>query len=349
MSQGSIEYHIRQLQTTLGKMEVALDSIFDAIIWTDSQGKIQWCNRGFAQLIGRPAVLALGSDLFELMPLELEGRRIGRDEHPIHRIVDESKPMASVYHYRQPDRLLALEISISSVDFTGSDSSRVVVFHDVTEQQQAMNQLQESQEELRINLIGTIGVIGKAVEARDPYTSGHQQRVSGLARAIAQEMGLDHEQVEWIRMGAAIHDIGKIHLPAEILSKPGRINEMEYELIKTHAQVGYEILKDVKFPWPIADIAHQHHERLDGSGYPQGLKGKEICLEARIVAVADVLEAMSSHRPYRPAIGIEKALDEITGKRGKIYDPDVVDACLRLFKQGRFAVEDGLLVDRSHE
>ena len=345
MSPESIEHHIRQLQTTLGKMEVALDSIADAIIWTDHQGKIQWCNKSFAEWMSQPPILLLGADLTELMPLERDGRQISRDEHPVKQVRETAQSAVETYQFQQVERLLTLEISVSIVDMDNNASSRVVVFHDVTQQQMAIDRLRESQDELRTSLIGTIGVISKAVEARDPYTSGHQQRVSVLARAIAQQMGLDKEHVEWIRMGAAIHDIGKIHLPAEILSKPGRINEMEYGLIQTHAEVGYQIIRDVKFPWPIADIAHQHHERMDGSGYPQGLKGEEICLEARIVAVADVLEAMSSHRPYRPAVGIEKALGEITGNRGKFYDPDVVDACCKLFELGRFGIKDGQLVD----
>jgi len=175
------------------------------------------------------------------------------------------------------------------------------------------------------------------VEARDPYTAGHQRRVSELAAAIALEMGLPEEQVNGIHLAAMIHDVGKIHIPAEILSKPGKLNDIEFMLVKTHPQSGYDILKGVKFPWPIADIILQHHERMDGSGYPQGLKDGEILLESRIMAVADVVEAMSSHRPYRPALGIMAALSEIDRGRRSVYDPEVVDACLRLFVEKRFA------------
>lgn len=145
------------------------------------------------------------------------------------------------------------------------------------------------------------------------------------------------EQIEGIRMGAIIHDIGKIQLPAEILSKPGKLTEAEFELIKSHPEIGFKILQDVKFPWPVADIAYQHHERIDGSGYPRGLKGDEICLEARVVAVADVVEAMSSHRPYRPSLGIEMAIDEITKYRGTRYDPTCVDACVKLLAEDCFS------------
>jgi len=152
-------------------------------------------------------------------------------------------------------------------------------------------------------------------------------------------MGLDAGRIDGLRMGASIHDIGKINLPAEILAKPTKLSDPEFALIKGHAQVGYDILKDIAFPWPVADIAWQHHERLDGTGYPQGLKGDEICLEARIVAVADVVEAMSSHRPYRPSLGIDAALQEIETHRGTWFEPAAVDACLKLFREKKFSFE----------
>jgi putative two-component system response regulator len=167
---------------------------------------------------------------------------------------------------------------------------------------------------------------------RDPYTAGHERRVAELAAAVATEMDLPAFTVEGIHFGALIHDLGKIQVPAEILSKPTRISPVEFELIKGHAQAGYEILKGIEYPWPVAEMARQHHERLDGSGYPRGLKGDDILLEARVLAVADTVEAMASHRPYRPGLGIDKALAEIKRGRGSIYDPLVADACLRLFR-----------------
>ena len=191
---------------------------------------------------------------------------------------------------------------------------------------------------LRESLEQSIQTIADTVEARDPYTAGHQRRVAELAAAIAREMDLPEEQVTGIHLAATIHDLGKIHIPAEILSKPSRLNAIEYMLIKTHPQDGYDILKNVKFPWPIADIILQHHERLDGSGYPQGLKGDAILLEARILCVADVVEAMSSHRPYRPGLGIDAALEEITSSRGIQYDPQVVDACVALFREKKYVI-----------
>ena len=174
---------------------------------------------------------------------------------------------------------------------------------------------------------------------RDPYTGSHQRRVTQLACAIANEMALSEEQIEGLRMAGLIHDIGKISIPAEVLSKPGPLSDIEYGLIQAHPRIGHGILKDTDFPWPLADIVLQHHERLDGSGYPQGLLSEEIMLEARILAVADVVEATASHRPYRPARGIDQALEEISQNRGVLYDPEVVGACLKLFTEDGFTFE----------
>jgi len=196
--------------------------------------------------------------------------------------------------------------------------------------------LQTTLNDLQKAIDGIIEAMGLTVEIRDPYTAGHQKRVAEIAHAIAIEMGLSKQQIEGVRMAGVIHDIGKMAAPAEILSKPGKITEHEFGIIKSHPQVGYNILKKIDFPWPIAQIVYQHHERMDGSGYPQGLSGEDILLEARIMAVADVVEAMASHRPYRPALGIDIALEEISKNRGVFYDPEVVDACLRIFKEKKF-------------
>lgn len=197
----------------------------------------------------------------------------------------------------------------------------------------------EVTQELRRSLEDTIGVIAATVESRDPYTAGHQRRVARIAAAIGREMGLAPEVIEGLHFGALIHDVGKIQVPAELLVKPSHLTALELALIKTHARAGYDIVKNIRFPWPIADMVHQHHERLDGSGYPQGLQGEAISLEARILAIADVVEAIASHRPYRPGLGIDAALREIEDKRGRWYEPRAVDACLRLFREKGFSFE----------
>ncbi len=211
--------------------------------------------------------------------------------------------------------------------------------HDVTERMRAEKEVRETLKKLRSSMGGIIRAMALTVESRDPSTAGHQKRVSNLARSIAQEIGMTKDQVEAVRMAGTIHDLGKISVPADILSKPTQLSDLEFKLIEVHPQTGYDILKDIDFPWPIARIVLQHHERMDGSGYPAGLKGDEILIEAKVIMVADVVEAMASHRPYRPALGIDVALDKISKNRSILYDPEVVDACLRLFKEKGFKLE----------
>jgi PAS domain S-box-containing protein len=210
---------------------------------------------------------------------------------------------------------------------------------DITERKRSEEELQHTLAKLREALGGIIQTVALTVETRDPYTAGHQRRVSNLARAIANEMGLSREQVDGIRMAGLIHDLGKIAIPTEILVTPSRLNDLQWSMIKTHPQVGYDILKTIDFPWPLAEIVFQHHERMDGSGYPRGLSGEEIMLEARVLAVADVVEAMASFRPYRPSHGLDKALEEISQNRGLLYDPEAVEACLKLLTEKGFEIE----------
>ena len=188
-------------------------------------------------------------------------------------------------------------------------------------------------------LEGVIRAVSLTLEIRDPYTAGHQRRVAQLASAMAREMGLPEERIEGLQLAASIHDIGKISVPAEILCKPGKISEAEFSLVKAHAAVGHDILEPIDFPWPIARIVRQHHEKMDGSGYPEGLSGSQILLEARILTIADVVEAMASHRPYRPALGIDVALEEIAGNSGRLYDTEAGSACLKLFRENGFAFQ----------
>jgi putative two-component system response regulator len=207
------------------------------------------------------------------------------------------------------------------------------------ERDRAQEELQQSLDKLRKAIEGIINVIAITVETRDPYTAGHQRRVANLAAAIARELGLSQDHIDGINMAGVIHDCGKISVPAEILSKPTTLNEMEFNIIKTHSQIGYDILKTIDFPWPVEQIVLQHHERINGSGYPQGLQDKDIIIEAKIISVADVVEAMASNRPYRPALGIEEASKEISRNSGILYHPDVVDACLKVISSGRFTFE----------
>jgi PAS domain S-box-containing protein len=207
------------------------------------------------------------------------------------------------------------------------------LIEDITDRKNSVDQLRKA-------LGGTIQVITSLIETRDPYTAGHQSRVADLARSIAREMGLSNVQIEGIRIAGKIHDIGKISVPAEILSLPRKLTAIEFSLIKAHAQSGYDILKDIEFPWPIARMILQHHERLNGSGYPNGLMGENILLESRILSVADVVESMASHRPYRPALGIGEALAEIEKNKGTLYDNAVADSCLRLFRGKGYQIED---------
>jgi putative two-component system response regulator len=203
----------------------------------------------------------------------------------------------------------------------------------LAERNKAEEENKQSLQKLRKIITGTIYAMAMTIEIRDPYTAGHQRRVASLSRTIGKELCLSPLQIEGLGMAGVIHDIGKISIPSEILSKPGNLNKLEFEIMKTHPQVGYDILKSIEFPWPLAEITAQHHERLDGSGYPLGLKENEIIFEAKILSVADVLEAMASHRPYRAAKGIDFALNEISKRRGISFDPQVIDVCLYLFNK----------------
>ena len=234
------------------------------------------------------------------------------------------------------EQMTCLITSSGRLASNGSIREYQTIVRDVTEQNLNQQRLQETLETLRRNLNGVIQCVALVIEKRDPYTAGHQRRVTDLARAIAQEMGLSEGKRNAIRMAGILHDIGKISIPAEILSKPGRLTEIEFSLLKVHPHMGYDILKEIDWLYPVPEIVLQHHERMDGSGYPHCLSGEEIMMEARVLGVADVVEAMASNRPYRPAIGIDKALEEISKSRGILYDTDVVDACLKVFAEKGF-------------
>ena len=263
------------------------------------------------------------STLAEIMEMEKSG----------HREINLSRTL-QLEMKRKDGTTVWTEVKAS---FIRDENQRLVgimgVTRDITERRQAEEKLHQTLDRLTKAVGATIQVLVSAVESRDPYTAGHQLRVADLALTIATEMGLPQDKIEGIRMAGSIHDIGKLSIPAEILSKPTKLTAIEFALIKEHPRSGYEMLKDVESPWPLAQIVYQHHERMDGSGYPRNLKGDEIIMEARIMAVADVVEAMASHRPYRPGLGIDAALAEIEKNKGTHYDNTVADACLKLFRE----------------
>ena len=212
------------------------------------------------------------------------------------------------------------------------ESYRIIV-RNVKLSESLYKELKKSTDKVKTNIEGTIHAMAMTVEMRDPYTAGHQRQVADLASAIAVKMGIPREQRDSIHLAGTIHDIGKMQVPTEILSKCGKLTALEFDMVKTHSQAGYDILKTIEFQWPIAEFVLQHHERMDGSGYPSGLKGESILIEARILSVADVVDAIVPHRPYRPALGIEKAQEEILDNRGIVYDSNVVDACLSIISE----------------
>jgi len=294
--------------------------------------KFKLINPQFTKEIGYKEEEVIKFDLFKLIYPE-DRKMVG--EKVIKMLKGE---LSSGFEYRgvrKNGEIRWILEAVTSITYKGKKAI-LGSFKDITEIKQIQKELKESYEKLQKTMEGMINTIAKITETRDPYTAGHQLKVSQLAVAIAQEMKLPPDKIEGIRIASLVHDIGKISIPAEILSKPTKLNEIEYSLIKDHSQIGYDILKKVDFLWPVAEILLQHHERIDGSGYPQGLKGNKILLEARIIGVTDVVEAMFSHRPYRPALGIDAALEEISKNKGTLYDPKVVDACLKLFKEKDF-------------
>jgi PAS domain S-box-containing protein len=312
------------------KYKSLIDNFQDIILTINLEGKITFASQSIKEKLGYESAETINMSILDFVQEE-----------------DHQRVMENLQKGMKGEKITGFQIQVITKSgkrvFFESFFSRVykdgevvgaqAIIKDITESKRAEEELKQSFERMRKALGATVQSISMIVEMKDPYTAGHQQRVSDLARAISTEMGLSADQRDFIRTASAIHDIGKISIPAEILSKSTKLTDMEFNLIKTHAQSGHDILKDIEFPWPVADVVLQHHERMDGSGYPQGLKGNDIFLEARIMAVADVVEAMASHRPYRPSLGIDCALDEISRNKGILYDADVVDACLKLFQE----------------
>lgn len=263
-------------------------------------------------------------------------------EQLISRLTDLSMQIVNG-HYERANDLFELTKKGSSKDIFGELAEAfglMMVKVEAREyhSEQLIEDLNKSIERTNQVLKGVIFAISAIFAKRDPYTAGHQLRVASLATKIAKEMGLADELIEGLRVAGVLHDIGKISVPAEILCKPTKLSDIEFSLIKCHSEVGYDILKTIDFPWPVAEAAYQHHERLNGEGYPRHLKEKDIIIEAKILGVADVVEAMASHRPYRAALGIDKALEEISRNKGKFYEPAAVEACKAVFKKGLFSM-----------
>lgn len=301
-------------------------------IYIIQDGRFVYVNPRFAEIFG----YASADELIGVEPTSLvaDQDRGLVAENIRSRLADEAQGVSHGFITAVRKDGSLIEVGVHGARAThGGRPAIIGMMQDVSERKRAEEQIQRYVAQLEDSFMHTIEVATTLVEMRDPYTAGHEKRVALISVAIGTELGLEAHRIEGLRVGGYIHDIGKIIVPAEILSKPGKISEAEYLLIKGHPQAGYDILKNVDFPWPVADIAYQHHERMDGSGYPRGLKGEEILLEARITAVADVVEAMSAHRPYRPSLGLEQALAEIERGSGDHYDPVVAAACLRLFRE----------------
>ncbi len=328
----------KELEISLCRKEQRLDTVLenmtDIVGYVDLKGIVQFISPSHKDILGYEKGGFKGKSVFTFVhPEDLDKVKLTFKE-----IIEE--PSLKRVQYRckhSKGHYLWLEsIGKKLKDEKGNLTGVVIGTRDITDQKLAEQENKKSMVQLRNALEGIVQAIIKIVEARDPYTAGHQRRVAQLAYAMAKEIGLSKDQIEGTRIAALIHDIGKINVPSEILTKPGKIDENEWNIIKTHPDVGYDILKEIYFPWPIADVIKQHHERINGTGYPSGMTGEEMTIEAKILAVADVVEAMSSHRPYRPALGIEKALDEIIAKKGELYWDKAVDACVKLVRDNNF-------------
>jgi PAS domain S-box-containing protein len=307
----------------------------DIIYTTNTQGAFTYVNPAWDRILGHSMDEVLGKHFVDFVRKEDVPQYVDMFKHVRGKAGAVRGGVGVLLHKDGSERFFSIS-GVPHLNTEGRVIGLVGTLKDVTDLKFSETKLQRSYEKLKTALDSTIQAISKIVESRDPFTSGHQERVALLANAIAKEMDLSEELIDSIHMAAKLHDVGKINVPAEILSKPGKLSRIEMEMIRVHPEVGYDILKSIAFPFPISKIVLQHHERMDGSGYPAGASGNNILLEARILAVADVVESMASHRPYRPACGIEKALDEISSHRGTLYDEQVVDICLKLFRKDFF-------------
>jgi PAS domain S-box-containing protein len=329
-----VDLRTNELKQQHALLQSLINSIPDLIFYKDKQGNYLGCNSAFEAYCGKSEKEIIGKSDFELFR-----QQTGKPyRQKVQQMLSQGEPVKNEQWLNYPDGRQVL-VDTLKTPFYGPDGELfglIGVSRDITERMQAEKERKQHAEELQRSLVQTIQAVAIAMEKRDPYTAGHQQRVSALSVRIGREMGLPEVQLEGLRLGSMIHDIGKISIPAEILNRPAKLSINEFEIIKRHSLVGWEIIKDISFPWPLAQMILQHHERFDGSGYPNGLRAEEIILEARIIAVADVVEAMASHRPYRASLGLKAAIDEITALRQKHFDPEVVDTCIAILNQPDF-------------
>ena len=326
------------LKESEAKYRTVVENMHDVLYRTDNKGDIVLVSPSATRLLGvESAGQVIGKNLARDFYANPQDRA-----RTIELLQAKGEVVDLEVNLRRPDGKIVTVAANSHIylDAGGQPAGVEGVIRDITERKKAESELRTALDRLESSLESTIDAIAMMSELRDPYTSGHQRRVTQLALAIAAELGLPEDRMQPLRVAGLLHDVGKIYVPSEILSKPGRLTYLEMELARAHAAAGYDIIAAIKFPWPIADMVVQHHERMDGSGYPAGLRGEEITLEARILAVADVTEAMMSHRPYRPSLGMDKALAEITANRGRLYDEKAVDACIKLLTEKEFKFPD---------
>ncbi len=317
------------------KYRTILESIGDGYYESDLKGNLTFFNDALCRIWGYPREELLGMSNRNYMDKETSKRLYQASNKTYVTGVPEKLFECDIIGKDGSPKSILTSFALLK-DAAGKAIGFRGVVRDISELKKLERERQESLDQLKKSLSATIHAMSVTVESRDPYTAGHQRRVAELAVAIARIVKLDENRIEGLRMAGTIHDLGKISIPAEILTKPTKLTTIEFEIVKMHAQAGYDILKNIDFPWPIARIVIEHHERMDGSGYPNRLTSEKILQESKILAVADVVEAMASHRPYRPSLGIDTALEEITKNRGKLFDEGIVDACLTLFKEKNF-------------
>jgi PAS domain S-box-containing protein/putative nucleotidyltransferase with HDIG domain len=338
LEEANAEHHREKeaLSAAEEQLRIVLENTHDIVFQLSPSGLIQYVSPKVKEIYGYEPQDLMGAHFKKTTPLSELKRALKVLESAL------SGKEITNFEINQVDangKIIPMEANVTPVRKDGKIIAVEGILRDITERKHAEEEAKRGTEKLVKAMENTIQAMAMIVEMRDPYTAGHQRRVTQLACAIAREIGISEDRIIGLRLAGLIHDIGKVRIPAEILTNPDGLSEAEFTMIKMHPMIGYEILKTIDLPWPIARIVHQHHERMDGTGYPLGISGEDIIPEARILAVADVVEAIASHRPYRPSFGIDVALDEISKRRQKLYDSKVVGACIRLFRKKGFVLD----------